>query len=238
MEGQGSAAALEIDTPERQVPSEAGIFSDRIILGDCIRELRQMPDEAADLIVTDPPYVAHYQDRGGRRIFNDDNSKWLFPAFFEAFRVLKNDSFCFSFYGWNKAEKFLSAWKECGFRPVGHFACVKSYASNIGFTKMEHEAAYLLVKGNPAKPLNPPPDVLPWVYTGNKFHPTQKPLSALVPIIKAYSSPGALVLDPFGGSGSTAIAARRCGRKFVVFEKDESYFNAAVSRLRMDSQSA
>jgi site-specific DNA-methyltransferase (adenine-specific) len=96
---------------------------------------------------------------------------------------------------------------------------------------MCHECAYLLVKGNPEKPANPPSDVLPWRYSGNKLHPTQKPVSALIPLIEAYSVPGATVLDPFGGSGSTAVAARRCGRRFMLFEKDNAYFEMAKRRL-------
>lgn len=212
-------------------------YLDRLIFGDCVKLMRNLPDGCVDLIVTDPPYVTNYRDRGGRRIINDDNARWIYPAFFEAHRVLKDDAFCFSFYGWNKADKFLSAWRECGFNPVGHFTCVKHYTSSVGFTRMEHESAYLLVKGRPQKPINPPPDVLPWKYTGNKFHPTQKPVSALTPIIEAYSEKGGIVMDPFGGSGSTAIAARGSDRHFILFEKDEQYFEAAKSRLLMSSAS-
>jgi site-specific DNA-methyltransferase (adenine-specific) len=162
---------------------------------------------------------------------NDDNADWIYPAFYEAYRLLKNDAFCVSFYGWNKVDKFLSAWRDCAFYPVGHFTWVKTYNSSVGFTKMWHECAYLLVKGRPAKPANPPPDVLPWKYSGNKFHPTQKPVSALRPLIEAYSQRGDIVLGPFGGSGSTAIAARQCCRRFILFEKDGQYFEAAKTRL-------
>jgi len=204
---------------------------DRITLGDCISEMKRLPASCADLVLTDPPYVAHYRDRNGRSIANDDNCNWIFPAFAEAYRVLKPDSFCISFYGWNKADQFLAAWRKCGFRPVGHFTWVKRYASSVGFSRMCHECAYLLVKGSPQKPANPPPDVLPWSYTGNKLHPTQKPVPSLIPLIEAYSSPGSTVLDPFGGSGSTGVAARECGRRFMLFEKDPVYFEAAKQRL-------
>jgi len=223
-------STVEANTAEK---TEFGVlpYLDRLVFGDCVKLMRNLPDGCIDLVVTDPPYVANYCDRGGRRIFNDDNARWIYPAFFEAYRVMKDDAFCFSFYGWTKVDKFLAAWRECGLRPVGHFTCVKHYSSSVGFTKMEHECAYLLVKGSPARPTNPPADVLPWKYTGNKLHPTQKPISALTPIIEAYSEKGDIVLDPFGGSGSTAIAARLCERHFVLFEKDEQYFEAARLRL-------
>ncbi len=206
-------------------------YLDRLQCGDCVKLLRNLPDGCVDLIVTDPPYVANYRDRSGRRISNDDNARWIYPAFYEAHRVLKEDAFCFSFYGWHKVDKFLSAWRECGFFPVGHFTFVKSYSSSVGFTKMEHESAFLLVKGRPPKPSNPPPDILPWEYTGNALHPTQKPISALKPIIEAYSKVGEIVLDPFGGSGSTAVAAWQCNRHYILFEKDKTYFDLAEARL-------
>lgn len=212
-------------------PLAALPYLNRATLGDCVELMRNLPDGCVDLIVTDPPYVANFHDRSGRHIINDDNANWIYPAFYEAYRVLKNDAFCVSFYGWHKADKFLSAWRDCAFYPVGHFTWVKTYNSSVGFTKGWHECAYLLIKGRPAKPANPPADVLPWKYSGNKLHPTQKPVSALRPLIEAYSQRYDIVLDPFGGSGSTAIAARQCSRRFMLFEKDAQYFEAAKARL-------
>jgi len=207
-------------------------YLDRVILGDCAEEMRQLPDGSADMVLTDPPYLVKYRERGGRRIANDDNDRWLHPAFSEAYRVLKDDAFCVSFYGWNQVDKFLAAWRASGFKPVGHFVWVKTYSSSVGYSRMWHECAYLLVKGRPERPVNPPPDVLAWgKYSGNKLHPTQKPVSALAPLVEAYSKKGDVVLDPFGGSGSTAVAARACGRHFVLFEKDEQYFEVARTRL-------
>ena len=214
-----------------QVGTDVRPYLDRIVNGDCLKLMRNLPDESVDLIVTDPPYAANYRDRSGRQILNDDNTRWIYPAFFEAHRALKNDAFCVSFYGWHKVDAFMSAWRECGLKPVGHFTWVKTYSSSVGFTKMWHECAYLLVKGRPQKPKNPPPDVLPWKYSGNKLHPTQKPVSALKPLIEAFSKPGDVVLDPFGGSGSTAVAARNLGRHFVLFEQEEQWFEAARKRL-------
>jgi adenine-specific DNA-methyltransferase len=199
--------------------------------GDCTTLLRQLPDACIDLVVTDPPYLVRYRDRSGRTLLNDDNGRWIYPAFYELHRVLKPNSYCIVFYGWNKVDRFMAAWRECGFTPVGHFICVKPYASSSGFTQIRHECAYLLAKGRPRKPVSPPPDVLPWEYTGNTLHPTQKPVSLLRPLVEAYSEESGLVLDPFAGSGSTGIAAADAGRQYVLFEKDERYFNAAQDRL-------
>jgi len=209
-------------------------YLNKITNADCTTEMRNLPDGCIDLVVTDPPYLVHYRDRTGRTIANDDNASWVLPAFSQAYRLLKPDSFCVSFYGWNKIDVFLSAWRKSGFYPVGHFTWTKSYASTIGFTEMRHECAYLLAKGRPSKPVNPPSDVLPWKYSGNRLHPTQKPVSALTPLIEAYSRSGDIVLDPFAGSGTTGIAARTCARQFVLFEMDRNYYEAANERLRTD----
>ena len=124
-------------------------YINRIIRGDCVQIMQQLPSASVGLVVTDPPYLVNYRSRDHRRCANDDNSSWLEPAFSEIYRLLKPDTFCVSFYGWNKAERFLRAWKVAGFTPVSHFVFVKRYSSKIGFTNSRHEQAYLLAKGNP-----------------------------------------------------------------------------------------
>jgi site-specific DNA-methyltransferase (adenine-specific) len=193
--------------------------------------LRHLPEAYADMVLTDPPYLVRYTDRSGRQIPNDDNSRWMFPAFSELYRVMKPDRYCISFYGWGRADRFLSIWKECGFRPVGHFVWVKRYASCMRHTRMKHEQAYLLAKGNPALPKDPPSDVLEWAYTGNRLHPTQKPVASLMPLIRAFSKPNDLVLDPFAGSGTTGVAARNCNRRYLLIEQDAGYHRTAQTRL-------
>src|SRR3954454_7333134 len=91
-----------------------------ILQGDCIPILERFPAESVDLIVTDPPYVCRYRDRSGRTVANDDRTDWIAPAFRELHRVLRPDAFCVSFYGWQHVERFMIAWKEAGFTPVGH----------------------------------------------------------------------------------------------------------------------
>jgi len=91
--------------------------------------------------------------------------------------------------------------------------------------------AYLLVKGQPSKSTRPLPDVREWEYTGNKRHPTPKPLSLLLPLVEEFSRPGDVVLDPFCGSGSSLRAAQMLGRQFSGCEIDPTY--AATARQRL-----
>ena len=82
-----------------------------VMHGDCVALMRRMESESIDFILTDPPYITHYRSRDGRCVTNDDNARWLRPAFTQMYRLLKSGSFCVSFYGWNKADLFISAWR-------------------------------------------------------------------------------------------------------------------------------
>ena len=68
-------------------------------------------------------------------------------------------------------------------------------------------------------------------YSEKRWHPTQKPLKLVERIMSASSNPGDVVIDPFGGSGSTLIAAECLGRKSVIVEMDEKYVNAMTERF-------
>jgi DNA modification methylase len=80
-------------------------------------------------------------------------------------------------------------------------------------------------------PRNAIGDVIDWTYSGNKLHPTQKPISVLMQLIEAFSAPGDLVLNPFAGSGSTLLAARMLGCHWLGIELDENYHRIATERL-------
>ncbi|WFU01931.1 DNA methyltransferase [Rhizobium sp. CB3171] len=202
-----------------------------ILYGDCISLMQRLPGGSVDFILTDPPYFVRYQDRRGRTVANDDNGDWLVPAFAEMHRVLKNGGFAVSFYGWNKVDLFMDAWRKAGFRIVGHLVFHKGYASSQRFLRHTHEQAYLLAKGSASMPTRPLDDVLCWDSTGNRIHPTQKPVRPLESLVSAFSRPGELVLDPFCGSGSSLVAARQCGRDFLGMELDQRHHMAASLRV-------
>lgn len=182
-------------------------------------------------IVALQPYLVRYRDRTGRTVANDDNGLWLVPAAAEMHRVLKDGAFCLSFYGWNQADRFIAAWRAAGFRLVGHVVFRKRYASSARFLEHRHEQAYLLAKGDVRRPAAPLSDVIDWVYTGNRLHPTQKPVEILTPLITGFCPAGGLVLDPFCGSGSTLAAAQSVGRTFLGMELDYQHHRTACRRL-------
>ncbi len=202
-----------------------------IIHGDSNQVLHAMRDACIDLVVTDPPYLVNYRDRDGRTIKNDDAPDSVLGVFDELYRVLKRNSYCVSFYGWSAIAEFSAAWKNAGFRIVGRTIWPKRYASGHGYMKRCHEAAMVLAKGLPKRPLEPIRDVQEWAYSGNKIHPTQKAVSVIEPLIQAFSQPGDLVLDPFSGSGTTALAAALNGRRYMGIELEHEY--CEISRRRL-----
>ncbi len=72
-----------------------------------------------------------------------------------------------------------------------------------------------------------------WSMPENTDHPTQKPEKLLAKILLASTNEGDLVLDPFAGSGTTAVVAKKLGRSFVAIESDEQYCLLAAKRLEM-----
>lgn len=62
-------------------------------------------------------------------------------------------------------------------------------------------------------------------------HETQKPLPLMLELVRCFTDPGELILDPFGGSGTTALAAQALGRRCILIEKEERYCEIAARRL-------
>ncbi|MGY0160683.1 DNA methylase [Edwardsiella tarda] len=203
----------------------------RFILGNCVDIMAGFPAAAVDFILTDPPYLVGFCDRSGRTIAGDKTDEWLQPACHEMYRVLKKDALMVSFYGWNRVDRFMAAWKAAGFSVVGHLVFTKTYTSKTAYVGYRHECAYILAKGRPSLPQKPLPDVFGWKYSGNRHHPTEKPVTNLQPLIESFTRPNAIVLDPFAGSGSTCVAALQSGRRYIGIELMEQYHKAGIERL-------
>ncbi len=214
---------------------------DRIYCGDCLDLMREIPDKSVDLVLTDPPYGIEYQSNwckdGPRfeKIVNDDAPciEWLS----DAFRVTAPDGSLVCFSRWDVEWVFKEAIEACGYRVKSQIVwdrVVHGMGDLKGQFAPRHDVAWFATvseefefKGQrPPSVLTfqrPPPEAM--------VHPTQKPIALFERLILSLTSPGDTVLDPFLGSGTTAIACLRTGRHYIGIEKHEPYFLKAQERI-------
>jgi DNA modification methylase len=221
-------------TPVTMTPPYYSRDGFTIYHADCRDVLPAFGHATFDFALTDPPYLVSYRgrwDADREPIAGDDRDDWLLPTYAELWRVLKPDTFCVSFYGWPQCDRFVATWKRLGFRLVSHLAFVKNVWGLGRFTRGKHETAFLLAKGRPPRPVNCIADVIEWQREPDAFHPNQKPVDALYPLLAAFTPAGGIVLDPFMGSGSTLRAAKDMGLRAVGIEIEADYCRRAVARL-------
>lgn len=211
--------------------------------GDCLDIMKLIPSGSVDLVLTDPPYrvisggnksnVSMSKSLGGNngKIFehNDITFKEWIP---EVFRVLKNGSHAYFMTNTINLEEMLFISRNAGFHLHNVLIWEKN---NINANRwyMKHTEIVLFFCKKPAKTINFPGSRQ--IFKANnptdKRHPTEKPIELMIEYIRNSSEENQLVFDPFAGSGTTAIAAERTGRKWICIEKDIAFYLGAVGRV-------
>lgn len=206
-------------------------FVNKVVQGDCLELFKLVPDCSIDLVFTDPPYGLNKEG-----IKNDADLTLFYKALTECYRVLKKDSFFITFFSTKflpelfKNNPFHYFWQFVLYCPEGRVI------SPIGFTRFM--SCFVFKKGNP-KIIQRNTDI--FVDTPGKMvepdegyidHPTPKPKHFIKALLKMFSKEGDIVLDPFIGSGSTAVACLQLNRKFIGFEIEEKYCKLAMERIK------
>ena len=193
-----------------------------------------MPDESVNAIITDPPYGINYVSQTGARIKHD---KAPFIWFlYDAFRVLKSGGTLLCFTRWDVEQTFIDAIELAGFRVKSEVIWDKVY-HGMGDTKAAfapaHENIVFAIKGKYSFPGGRPKDLVTFSKLGSAqmIHPTEKPVGLIANLITAVTKPDDLILDPFAGSGSTLVAAKKSGRRFIGVELDDEYYEKARRRI-------
>lgn len=217
-----------MNKPDLKHPED---FINKIICGDCLELIRLIPDNSIDVIITDPPYGLNKKG-----IKNDTDLSIFYNILPECNRVLKNNSFFITFFSTKflpqlfKDNPFNYFWQIVLYCPEG------SVKSPIGYTKFM--SCFVFKKGNP-KIIRWNKDI--FVDTPGKMiepdegyidHPTPKPKHFIKEILKMFSNENDLILDPFIGSGSTAVACLQLNRRFIGFEIEEKYYKIALERVQ------
>jgi site-specific DNA-methyltransferase (adenine-specific) len=204
----------------------------KIIQGDCLSVLPQLPSESVDLLLTDPPYGMRYRGkRWGKPMQGDADLSWFRPFIQEAYRVLKPNTHACLFCNEYGLATFRAEMAAAGFKVKRLLVWVKDqhtagdlvgdYANRTEYLLFGHKGRRLLNGHRDA-------NVLFFKRAGRRRdHPTEKPVDMLRYLIEKSSAPGELVLDPFAGSGSICRAAKDLGRHFLGIEIDPTYAEIA-----------
>ena len=205
--------------------------------GDCLELMKDIPDGFVDMVLTDPPYgmafKSNYRKEKYNEIQNDKSLEWLERYISECYRVLKNNSAIYCFCSWHNVDVFKQA-IEKKFK-VKNILIWEKNNTSMGDLKGSYAPKYEMIifahKGR--KLLNGfrYADIIKASRTGNKNHPTEKPVDLLETIIKNSSDENSVVFDGFMGSGSTGVACVNTNRNFIGIELDEGYFQIAKERI-------
>ena len=223
----------------------------------CLEGLKLLPDSCIDLVFTDPPY---YQNRAknvlGLKNHKDVVTEFDFDGFkaedeflqflenvlTECFRVCKPGASGYLWCGDDYVSYLNRMVEKVGFqfRKVIHWHKTNPFPA-IYTRKMYANSMEMLVhfsKGTPKtwnhKPVNEMHNFIQTPICMGKErtkHKTQKPLKVCLPFIEISSIENDLVLDPFMGSGSTAVACKMLRRNFVGYEISKEYCQIATKRL-------
>ncbi len=227
----------------------------RLVLGDAMSELGKLADGSVDLVVTDPPYRLNYTS--GSRTSIGFAYKWTNPLsdlsagsrfkihfktwLPEVHRVLAPRSHCYVFTNDKNLETLLAESRRVGLRLHNVLVWLKNNKTPNRWYMKDAEFVAFLHKGKsfPIRDKSTP-QVLRYasVPGKKKIQPTEKPVPLLEKLVANSSESGALVLDPFAGSGSTAEACERTGRRWLSCEIDRRYYARALRRLELLTASA
>ena len=194
---------------------------------DCLEGMKQIPDNSVDLILTDPPYVHGVSCISSTQIekYKQDWNKNLnLDVFKEIFRISKNqiifgaEHLCHNFpksRGWIVWDKRLKSSESNDFAD-----CELIWTS-----------------------FNKPARIIRYLWNGFRVelkekrfaHPTQKPLKLIINLINQFSKENDLILDPFMGSGTTAVACKQLNSNFIGFELSQEYVDIANKRLAQEN---
>ena len=216
-------------------------YLNKVICGDCLEIMKEMPDNSVDLVLTDPPYGIDYQSnmRVMSKKFNkleNDNNDSRFLAYKEYKRVLKDNTVAIIFCSFkNYAYDFIELNKLFDIKN-----CIIWSKGGGGIGDLVHslltDYEMAIICHNGKKPINGKRDGSVWkinkVPLEQMFHPTEKPIQLLERLILKYSDEDDSILDSYLGSGPTAVACQNLHRNFIGIEISPEYCEIANQRLR------
>jgi len=213
----------------------------KLILGDCLEKMRDIPSGSIDAVITDPPFGIGFNYSGKKEMNKnpEDYWKWFEPIYLEIIRVVKEGGFIAI---WQSQQYLPFAWKWFGsnihiYIGAKNFVQLRKTPINYGYDPIIFQ-----YKGKPEiRPEKPRRNIDFFVANTAKFvteknslarkHPCPRPIDQTTEIVENFSI--GTVLDPFMGSGTTGLACKNLNRNFIGIEIDETYFNIAKKRINL-----
>ncbi len=237
-------------------------YINKIICGDCIQKMQEIPDESVDLIVTSPPYNLKNSTgngmkdgRGGKWanaklvegystyddcMPHDEYALWQRDCLAEMLRLLKDDGAIFYNHKWRVQGGLLQDRHDIlkGF-PVRQIIIWQRKGGinfNPGYFLPTYEVIYLIAKPDfkLAPKANAHGDIWQFTQEMNNPHPAPFPVHLIERIIS--STEAEIILDPFMGSGTSAIAALRHDRKYIGIDVAPEYCKMAEKRIQEEKK--
>lgn len=217
---------------------------------DCKDLFKQIDDCSIDLIVTDPPYKLTSRGSSGTmggywktelakkgKVFqnNDIDIEDYIDDFY---RVLKNQTHCYIMCNQSNLMHFINVIEQSEFQFIKCLIWDKGNKICSRFYMNAFEYIIMLRKGG-ERPINDcgQSDIIRVMNKktkdaqGNNIHDSEKPIGLMEILISNSSNPNDIVLDPFVGSGTTAIASLKLQRRYIGCEIDNKFYNVACNRV-------
>lgn len=232
-------------------------FIDKFIVGDCIEVMKEIPDGAIDLIVTSPPYNLKNSTgngmkdgRGGKwenaalkngyshhndQMPHDEYVAWQKQCLEQMLRLIPENGAIFYNHKWRVQKGLLQDRQDIvGDFPVRQIIIWKRNGGinfNKGYFLPTYEVIYMIAKKKfkLVKGANSYGDVWEFGQELKNSHPAPFPVDLIERIVS--STDADLILDPFMGSGTTALAAKNHNRKFIGIDISPEYCKMAEERL-------
>ena len=207
-------------------------YLNKIIQGNCTDLLRQLPEKSVDLCLTDLPYGIDY-DYDVYKDTKENLQKLIKETMPEILRVSKRVAI---FSGINNIWQYPEAdwvinytWNTTGtYGALGYnqWQPILYYGKDIaGFGSVNGELKSDSIKFNGGAKVG-------FLREEEIDHPCPKPINIMEKLVKRFSNEREIILDPFSGSGSTAVATIRHKRNFIGFELSEKYCAIANKRIQ------
>jgi site-specific DNA-methyltransferase (adenine-specific) len=224
--------------------------SNTIYNDDCLNILKLIDDNSIDLILTDPPYIISRDSgytNGKLKKYTShkiDFGEWdkesldLESLFSEFKRILKPNGTIIWFYDVWKLGEIKDVAERLKFKQprIGQWVKKNPVPINSKINYLSNAIEFFVSFVKKDKPVfNSEYDnaiySYPIYHAKDRFHPTQKPIELIKELIRKHSVEGMLILDPFSGSATTAVAAMELNRDWIMIEKNEEYYQKSLLRL-------